>query len=192
MCACAWLRGHVAKCVMVLWFVSFDMIEVKETILKNDISLWISLSLNSPLYVHAHACTAPPTVCKNIELVQQRTRGNSITVRWERPEITGRDDFYYNIFYSEDNQTFTQHNRRPYVKQDALVDYSVSGLQPLTTYTIRVIPENGVSGQEEGGQSRSCEVVAMTGDTSECLEAMEIKYTDIVFPHYLNYSQCMA
>ena len=108
-------------------------------------------------------------------------------MRWERPEITGRDDFYYNIFYSEDNQTFTQHNRRPYVKQDTLVDYSVSGLRPLTTYTIRVIPENGVSGQEEGGQSRSCEVVAMTGDTSECLEAMEIKYTDIVY--YLNYSQ---
>ncbi len=47
------------------------------------------------------------------------------------------------------------------------MDYSVSGLQPLTTYTIRVIPENGVSGQEEVGQSRSCEVVARTGDTSE-------------------------
>ncbi len=71
------------------------------------------------------------------------------------------------LFYSEDNQTFTQHNSRPYVKQDAVVDYSVSGLQPLTTYTIRVIPKNGVSGQEERGQSRSCEVLAMTGDTSE-------------------------
>ena len=88
-------------------------------------------------------------------------------MRWERPEITGRDDLYYNIFYSEDNQTFTQHNSRPYVKQDSLVDYSVSGLQPLTSYTIRVIPENGVSNQEEGGQSRSCEVFAMTGDISE-------------------------
>ena len=88
-------------------------------------------------------------------------------MRWERPEITGRDDFYYNIFYSEDNQTFTQHNSRPYVKQDSLVDYPVSGLQPLTTYTIRVIPKNGVSDQEEGGRNRSCEIVAMTGDTSE-------------------------
>ncbi len=78
--------------------------------------------------------------------------------------MTGRDDFYYNIFYSEDNQTFTQHNSRPYVKQDALVDYLVSGLWPLTTYTIRVIPENGVIDQEEGGQGRSCEVVTMTGD----------------------------
>ena len=131
-------------------------------------------------------CSAPPSACRNIELVQQRTRGNSITVRWERPEITGRDDFYYNIFHSEDNQTFTQHNRRPYVKQDALVDYSVSGLQPLTTYTIRVISENGVSGQEEGGQSRSCEVVAMTGDTSECLRLLEATESDIILVKIFN------
>ncbi len=110
---------------------------------------------------------APPNNCTSLQVVARRTRGNTITVRWERPEITGRDNFYYNIFYSEDNQTFTQHNSRPYVKQDALVDYSVSGLQPLTTYTIRVIPENRVSDQEEGRQGKSCEVVAMTGDTSE-------------------------
>ncbi len=123
--------------------------------------------------------TAPPNNCKSLQAVAERTRGNTITVRWERPEITGRDDFYYNIFYSEDNQTFTQHNSRPYVKQDALVDYSVSGLQPLTTYTIRVIPENGVSGQEEVGQSRSCEVVARTGDTSEWTSVTILYYVYI-------------
>ena len=110
---------------------------------------------------------APPNNCKSLQVVTERTRGNTITVRWERPEITGRNDLYYNIFYSEDNQTFTQDNSRPYVKQDALVDYSVSGLRPLTTYTIRVIPENGVSDQEEGGQSKTCEIVARTEDTSE-------------------------
>ncbi len=49
------------------------------------------------------------------------------------------------------------------------MDYSVSGLRPLTLYTVRVSPENGVSGQEgEGGrQRRSCEVVVTTGDTRE-------------------------
>ncbi len=104
-------------------------------------------------------------------------------MRWERPEITGRDDFYYNIFYSEDNQTFTQHNSRPYVKQDSLVDYSVSGLRPLTTYTIRVIPENGVSDQEDGGQNRSCDVVTMTGDTSEWTRIFETILLD-------NYCMC--
>ena len=45
----------------------------------------------------------------------------------------------------------------------------MSGLRPLTLYTVRVSPENGVSGQEgEGGrQRRSCEVVVTTGDTRE-------------------------
>ena len=97
-------------------------------------------------------------------MFEERTRANTITVRWERPEISGRDDLYYNIFYSEDNQTFTQHNTRQYVKRDLLVDYSLSGLRPLTSYTIRVMAENGVSDQEERGETRSCEVAGRTGD----------------------------
>ncbi|XP_064387037.1 semaphorin-4B-like isoform X2 [Halichondria panicea] len=125
-------------------------------------------------------CSIPPNNCKSLQVVAGRTRGNTITVRWERPEITGRDDLYYNIFYSEDNQTFTQHNSRPYVKQDSLVDYSVSGLQPLTSYTIRVIPENGVSNQEEGGQSRSCEVFAMTGDIRSNAPSLVIGFCTVV------------
>ncbi len=88
------------------------------------------------LYVEMCVCrhTALPKNCKSLEVVTERTRGNTITVRWERPEIIGRDDFYYNIFYSEDNQTFTQHNSRPYVKQDAVVDYSVSGVWSAATH----------------------------------------------------------
>ncbi len=108
---------------------------------------------------------------------EERTLGTTITVRWERPEITGRDDFYYNIFYSEDNHTFTQHNDSPYNKQDAVVDYSVSGLHPLTTYTVRVSPENRVSGQEGEGGGQSCEVVVRTGDTSEWINLWLMQYT---------------
>ncbi len=110
---------------------------------------------------------APPSSCSGLLVVEEKTRGTTITVRWERPEITGRDDFYYNIFYSEDNRTFTQHNDSPYNKQDILVDYSVSDLRPLTTYTVRVSPDNKVSGREGEGGGRSCEVTARTGDTSE-------------------------
>ena len=83
---------------------------------------------------------------------------------WDRPEIVGRGDYYYNIFYSEDNQTFIQHNTRPYIKQDAVVDYSLAGLKPLTMYTIRITVENGVSDQGEGS---SCEVTGSTGDISK-------------------------
>ena len=110
---------------------------------------------------------APPSNCRNLQVLEEKTRANTITVRWERPEITGRDDFYYNIFFSEGNQTFTQHNTRPYVKPHLVVDYSLSGLRPLTNYTIRVTAENGVSGQEERGETRSCEVTGRTGDISK-------------------------
>ena len=97
-------------------------------------------------------------------MVAKRTRATTITVRWDRPEIIGREGLYYNIFYSEDNQTFIQHNPRPYIKQDVVIDYSLSGLKPLTLYFIRVTAENGVSDQ---GVGSSCEVTGATGDISK-------------------------
>ena len=43
--------------------------------------------------------------------------------------------------------------------------YSVSGLRPLTNYTIRVVSHNGVSDQDpEGEEERRCEVSETTGD----------------------------
>ena len=53
------------------------------------------------------------------------------------------------------------------MKQDNLVDYSLSCLSPLTTYTVRVTAENGVSDQEEGTETKSCEVVGRTRETSK-------------------------
>ena len=45
------------------------------------------------------------------------------------------------------------------------MQYSVSGLRPLTNYTIRVTVHNGVSDQDPGGeQGRRCEVSGVTGD----------------------------
>ncbi len=97
----------------------------------------------------------------------ERTRANSIRIEWERPLITGRDDYYYNILYSDPDQpgTFVQHNPNPLVKSSPIVGYSVSGLSPLTSYTIRVTVLNGVSEQDRGGEEgRRCEVNATTGD----------------------------
>ena len=47
--------------------------------------------------------------------------------------------------------------------------YSVSGLRPLTNYTIRVVSHNGVSDRvsdqdPEGEEERRCEVSETTGD----------------------------
>ena len=47
------------------------------------------------------------------------------------------------------------------------MDYSLSGLKPFTSYTIRVTAENGVSDQVEGEETKSCEIAGKTGDISK-------------------------
>ena len=67
------------------------------------------------------------------------------------------------------------HNLNPLVKCFPLVSYSVSGLRPLTNYTIRVSVLNGVSGRDpEGDEGRRCEVTATTGDISK-LQTLQYK-----------------
>ena len=107
----------------------------------------------------------PPSACRNLQV--ERTRNNTITVLWERPLVTGRDDYYYNIYHSNpDNAaSFTQHNSNPLITTSSVVRYSVSGLRPHTRYTIRVSVLNGVSDLDQAGEDgRKSEVVATTGD----------------------------
>ena len=111
-----------------------------------------------------------PSACHNLQVIESRTRANTITVMWERPLITGRDDFYYNIHHSNPDLqgSFLLHNINPFIKTSPLVRYSVSGLRPLTNYTIRVSVLNAVSDQDTaaGEEGRRCEVSAITGDIS--------------------------
>lgn len=81
-----------------------------------------------------------------------------MTITWKKPEITGRDDFYYIIKYtdvanSESNFTidprvvrYTSNNETVSVH----IPSSESGLslEPNTDYIIKVIVHNGVSDQE--------------------------------------------
>ena len=109
----------------------------------------------------------PPSACRNLRVNPERTRANSIWIEWERPLITGRDDYYYKIHYSDPNNrgNLILHNPYPLVKMSPLVGYTVSGLKPLTSYTIRVTVENGVSKQDlDKQEQRMCEVNATTGD----------------------------
>ena len=98
-------------------------------------------------------------------------------MQWEHPLIIGRDDYYYNIHYSSQDVpgNFTRHNRNPFIKDSSVVQYSVSGLRPLTNYTIRVTVHNGVSDQDpKEEEMRRCEVSGTTGDIRKYSYSMSI------------------
>ena len=60
--------------------------------------------------------------------------------------------------------------------------YSVSGLRPLTDYTIRVVSRNGVSDQDpEGEKERRCEVSETTGD----IRMLSMRFVSIPFRKWL-------
>lgn len=109
-------------------------------------------------------------MCTNLRVLEPRTRSNSITVRWDRPSNTGRDDYYYTVHYSDpdDRTSFLQHNPERLVNTGPEVTYTLSGLRALTEFTIRVVVHNGVSEQDSGGvKGRICEVGGVTGNISK-------------------------
>ena len=111
--------------------------------------------------IHA-PCTRVISTCHNLRVQKERIRADTIAVSWEHPLITGRGDYSYDIFYSDPELPgkFIQHNLNPII-----LTYSVSGLRPLTDYTIRVVSHNGVSDQDpKGEKERRCEVSETTGD----------------------------
>ena len=172
-----------------------DNLSTKKAVLYSEVPLYHSFQKRSPFYLHHDyifkvfesqrafsiyefgfdafsVCSfspikGPPSVCRNLKINPERTRANSVRIEWERPLITGRDDFYYDIYHSDPEQlgNFILHNPNPLVRTSPLVGYTVSGLRPLTDYLVRVTVENGVSEQDTGGeQGRSCEVSVTTGD----------------------------
>ena len=73
----------------------------------------------------------------------------TITLRWEKPSITSRDDFYYEIVRSDEN-TVSEYTLLTRLRGDtrATVEYRDTQLTPATTYVYRVIVHNGVSDQD--------------------------------------------
>ena len=73
-----------------------------------------------------------------------------MTVRWTRPEVIGRSDFYYTLQYSDPDNIgeFLPANPIKIVNSALSVSHTVTGLQPNTAYTIRVTSHNGVSDQD--------------------------------------------
>ena len=95
------------------------------------------------------------------------TRATTITIAWDKPEIIGREDYYYTV-YSRQLLALSG-NTTSYVNASDRVEYTVTDLQPSTEYLFRVIVHNGVSDQVVGNEvSRSCHVVASTTDVGGC------------------------
>ena len=67
-----------------------------------------------------------------------------MTVRWSRPAITGRDDFYYMLRYSD----FKSVESFQIVNKDPVVLQLITDLEAFTDYTIIVTVLNGVSDQD--------------------------------------------
>lgn len=106
---------------------------------------------------------APPSACQDIT-IEESTSYDSLSVRWNRPLTTGREDFYYDIFYRlSDDNNFVQHNTLPYVDHALSVSYSIDGLSALKVYIIKVIARNGVSSQHVGNdENAKCEIKIIT------------------------------
>ena len=104
---------------------------------------------------------APPSGCRNIQAIQ--STATEITLRWKKPVNTGRDDFYYQIEYS-DGQNTGQHsleNKLEYIQE------VISGLKPDTSYEFTVTVNNGVSDQDTRNENlRRCELTTRTMEGS--------------------------
>ena len=104
----------------------------------------------------------PPSAPRSVSLTEQST---SIAVRWSSPtETGGRSDLYYQVEYSDpdDPGTFIARYTRS-------TRYTITGLEPHTSYCIRVSAHNGVSDQDpDRSQSRMVEECTRTLEDSKC------------------------
>lgn len=90
---------------------------------------------------------------------------SSITVTWTRPAITGRDDFFYEILISEVGEESRVVVESSYHNSRGTVDYTISNLDPFTSYNIMVVTHNGVSEQDpENADRRLQEVNGVTAE----------------------------
>ncbi len=97
-------------------------------------------------YLSCFVITAPTGPVKNLRTTT--ITSTSVSLSWTKPEVTGRDDFYYSIEYSDpDTGSFILSNGN-YVNSALAVSYTVPNLRPNTPYTIRVTTHNGVSDQD--------------------------------------------
>ena len=103
-------------------------------------------------YKHASNPAEPPTAVRNLTVID--TTNTSITIEWEPPEEIGRDDCYYNVEHSDPNDISKYIQHEESINCSDTTMYDVTGLQPITTYIIRISVHNGVSGNDSQNDDR--------------------------------------
>ena len=114
----------------------------------------------------------PPSKCRNLRVKEVSTGLGTAVLHWTRPVITGRQDLYYNVYLSDPDITggFLKDNSDPVFSDSVYVEYSLSGLRPLTKYKARVFPHNGVSERDQYRHiERMCEFSWTSSDESMLL-----------------------
>ena len=100
------------------------------------------MKFSSSLYFYS----APPDPVRDLRVTT--VTSTNVTVTWTRPEVIGRPDFYYTLQYSDPDNIGEFLPAEVIVNSALSVSHPVTGLQPYTTYTIRVTSRNGVSDQD--------------------------------------------
>ena len=97
------------------------------------------------LHRHVSYHTAPPSGPNNLTVFA--TASTSITLSWGKPDFTGRDDYYYVVKYRTGSslEFITTSN---VTSSSDTITYTISSLNPYTSYEISVIARNGVSNQD--------------------------------------------
>lgn len=114
------------------------------------------------LPLHLVSYSAPPSRCQGAHVALKAP--TLIVIAWEKPELIGREDFYYTIYYKE-HLALSWNIVGPYTNTSNVVQYVVNGLQPSTKYVFRIIVHNGVSNQDLKNEAlRTCETNASTAD----------------------------
>ena len=82
-----------------------------------------------------------------------------MSVKWDKPLITGRDDYYYILEYTDGESV----GSNQVINQSQVVSQLITGLKPVTEYVITVTVANGVSDQDKQNEVlRTCTLLVTT------------------------------
>ena len=79
------------------------------------------------------------------------TTNTTITVEWEKPDIIGRPDFYYNIEISDPESIsdfILVNTEGPFRSDEERIVYGIYNVTPATDYVIKVSTHNDVSAHD--------------------------------------------